>query len=46
VLDKAARAKEACLSLADRKGFQEVENGFTQEQAIAEASRCLRCDVK
>ncbi|NPV92898.1 MAG: FAD-dependent oxidoreductase [Firmicutes bacterium] len=46
VLDKQARAKEAALSLADRKGFDEVEKGFTQEQAIAEASRCLRCDVK
>ena len=26
--------------------FQEVLNGYTGEEAIQEASRCLRCDVK
>jgi homotetrameric NADPH-dependent glutamate synthase len=27
------------------KGFQEVELGFTEEQAINEASRCLQCGI-
>jgi hypothetical protein len=26
--------------------FQEVLAGYTGEQAMAEANRCLRCDVK
>ncbi|HSW35587.1 MAG TPA: NADH-quinone oxidoreductase subunit NuoF [Candidatus Limnocylindrales bacterium] len=28
------------------EGFKEMELGYTLEQAIEEASRCLRCDVK
>lgn len=32
---------------ADRvKDFREIERGFTQEQAIYEAGRCLRCDLE
>ncbi len=27
-------------------GFQQVELGYTAEQAMSEARRCLRCDVK
>ncbi|HHY45848.1 MAG TPA: FAD-dependent oxidoreductase, partial [Firmicutes bacterium] len=27
-------------------GFAEVDLGFTEDQALAEASRCLRCDIK
>ncbi len=39
-----ARAKMGALSLDERKGnFNEVELGFTEEQAIAEAKRCLSC---
>ncbi len=32
---------------ADRKqSFIEVELGFTMEEAVKEATRCLRCDVE
>ncbi|MDF9408435.1 MAG: NADP-reducing hydrogenase subunit HndC [Pelotomaculum sp. PtaB.Bin013] len=44
--DKRAREIATCLPVADRKSFAEVENGFTKGQAMAEAMRCLRCDVK
>ena len=26
--------------------FEEVELGYTEEMAVAEASRCMRCDAK
>ncbi len=45
------RAQMSRLSLADRFGatvpssFAEVDLGFTQEQAMAEAERCLSCGV-
>jgi heterodisulfide reductase subunit A-like polyferredoxin len=39
-----AQAKE--LPVAQRVGsFQEVEMGFTEEQALAEAERCLNCGL-
>ena len=28
------------------RDFREVESGYTREQAMAEASRCLRCDYR
>jgi NADH-quinone oxidoreductase subunit F len=28
------------------KGFMEVESGYTEEQAMEEAKRCLRCDLE
>jgi NADH-quinone oxidoreductase subunit F len=35
------------LSLDERSGnFREVELGFTEEMAIKEAKRCLRCDLE
>jgi NADH-quinone oxidoreductase subunit F len=35
------------LSLDERSGnFKEVELGFTEQMAIAEAKRCLRCDLE
>ena len=35
------------LSLEERSGnFKEVELGFTEEMAIREAKRCLRCDLE
>jgi len=38
------RAKAAALSLDERKGnFKEVVLGFNEEEAIAEAKRCLAC---
>jgi heterodisulfide reductase subunit A len=42
----AGRARMAELPPAERaSGFPEVELGFTPEQAIAEAQRCLSCAV-
>jgi heterodisulfide reductase subunit A-like polyferredoxin len=39
-----ARQKPISLSLEERKGnFLEVEKGFTEEMARAEAQRCLSC---
>ena len=33
--------------IKDRRGdFREVELGFSQEVALKEANRCLRCDVE
>jgi formate dehydrogenase major subunit len=41
---KAPRAEMSCKDPAVRKGnFDAVINGFTDEQARAEASRCLEC---
>jgi len=35
------------LGLEDRlRGFDEVELGYTPEQALREAARCLRCDLR
>ena len=35
------------LHAAERKqSFIEVELGFTLEEAVKEATRCLRCDVE
>jgi hypothetical protein len=35
------------LALEERTaGFKEVELGFTEEMAIKEAKRCLRCDLE
>jgi NADPH-dependent glutamate synthase beta subunit-like oxidoreductase/NAD-dependent dihydropyrimidine dehydrogenase PreA subunit len=39
------RAQMPRLPLAQRSGFAEVNLGFTQEQAVAEAERCLSCGV-
>ena len=33
------------LSVEERTPCAEVETGFTREQAVAEANRCLRCDA-
>jgi NADPH-dependent glutamate synthase beta subunit-like oxidoreductase/NAD-dependent dihydropyrimidine dehydrogenase PreA subunit len=39
------RAQMSRLPLAERSGFAEVDLGFAQEQAVAEAERCLSCGV-
>lgn len=45
--EKTARVHGRALDVAERlQGFAEVELGYTEEQAVAEAARCLRCDVK
>jgi NADH-quinone oxidoreductase subunit F len=47
--DAGALPREAVgkISMGLRtSGFTEVETGFTEEQALAEANRCLRCDLE
>ena len=45
-ISPAPRAEFAKLSAAERKGsFVEMYGGFTEEEAIAEAKRCLVCGV-
>lgn len=39
------RTRMAALKVEDRIGNVEVELGFTREEAVAEANRCLRCDA-
>ncbi len=40
-----ARAKSPELSVTERKGFAEVELAFAENEAVAEANRCLNCGV-
>ncbi|MCL5962504.1 MAG: FAD-dependent oxidoreductase [Chloroflexi bacterium] len=41
------RVKMPCVPLEERLGgFSQVELGYTAEQAIEEAKRCLRCDLR
>lgn len=46
-VDKQTRQTMPCLPLADRTcGFDAVELGFSEEEAIIEATRCLGCDAR
>jgi len=46
-IDKAKRPKMPKLFLkARKKNFKEVELGLTEEMAIKEARRCLRCELE
>ena len=46
-LETLKRPEMPALSLQERlKGFDEVELGFTGEQAMMEAKRCLRCELE
>ncbi len=42
---KQARAKMPAVAVKDRQGFSEVELGFDEKTAVAEAKRCLNCGV-
>jgi len=44
--EERPRIDPAMLPVGERASFREVELAMTEEQAIAEACRCLRCDVK
>jgi len=44
--EERPRQAMPCLPRAQRDSFAEVELGFSEEAAVAEAMRCLRCDVK
>ncbi len=41
--EKAPRVEMPEIPLSERDGFTEVETGFTEEMAVAEAQRCLQC---
>jgi heterodisulfide reductase subunit A len=42
---KKPRAQMPALAAKERKGFDEVDLGFDEAAAIAEANRCLNCGV-
>lgn len=42
---KVPQQQEGKLPVAERKGFALVEQTFTEEQARAEAARCLQCST-
>jgi NADPH-dependent glutamate synthase beta subunit-like oxidoreductase len=45
--DSRSREKAPELDLSQRqRGFAEVVVGFSEDQAIAEAGRCLQCDLR
>ena len=46
-IKESYRARMPETSIDERvRDFREVELGFTKEVALAEACRCLRCDIK
>ena len=46
-IEKAERPEMPALSLEARnKNFKEVELGFTEQMAVKEARRCLRCELE
>ncbi|MCL6628488.1 MAG: NADH-quinone oxidoreductase subunit NuoF [Armatimonadetes bacterium] len=44
-IKETPRAKMRTLPIGERSRCAEVELGFTRDEAIAEANRCLRCDA-
>ncbi len=42
----AQRVHQPCLAAALRQGFAEVELCISDEDAIREARRCMRCDLE
>jgi heterodisulfide reductase subunit A2 len=44
-IPKEARAVNPEIPIADRKGYEEVELAFSEEEALREANRCLNCGV-
>jgi formate dehydrogenase (NADP+) beta subunit len=44
--DRIPRQTVPTLPVARRTGFREVEEGFGEEQARVEGSRCLQCNVE
>ncbi|MGE5245696.1 MAG: FAD-dependent oxidoreductase [Betaproteobacteria bacterium] len=44
--DRVPRQAVPALAVSRRTGFREVEEGFGEEQARLEASRCLWCNVE
>ncbi len=44
-VEKKARQAMPVVPPGERKGFTEIELGFSEEDAVAEANRCLNCGV-
>lgn len=44
-LPVAPRVPVPEIPLSQRRSFQEVHTGYTEEQAVAEAQRCLACGI-
>jgi formate dehydrogenase beta subunit len=44
--DRVARQAVPAVPVSRRTGFREVEEGYSEEQARLEASRCLQCNVE
>jgi heterodisulfide reductase subunit A-like polyferredoxin len=45
-VEKKARAEAAVLPVGERTGnFREIESGLSEEEALAEAERCLNCAI-
>ncbi len=45
-IEKLKRPKMPCLEASKRKkDFTEVESGYTEQMAVEDAKRCLRCDL-
>ncbi|MBP1716396.1 MAG: 4Fe-4S ferredoxin, iron-sulfur binding, partial [Deltaproteobacteria bacterium] len=42
---KQARVAMPQIPLSRRKGFQEVAKGYSKEEALSEAERCLNCGI-
>jgi hypothetical protein len=42
---KQARVAMRQIPFSQRKGFQEVTKGYSKEEALAEAERCLNCGI-
>jgi len=40
------RAEAHSLPVAERRGFEEVDQGLEPDQALREAARCLQCDYE
>jgi NADPH-dependent glutamate synthase beta subunit-like oxidoreductase/Pyruvate/2-oxoacid:ferredoxin oxidoreductase delta subunit len=45
VVESEARARMPRLPVVERRGFAEINVGFSEEEAVAEAERCLSCGV-
>ncbi|MCF8001809.1 MAG: NADH-quinone oxidoreductase subunit NuoF [Halanaerobiales bacterium] len=45
--EEKPRVKMPTILLSERKrGFKEVEKGYSEDMAVEESKRCLRCDVE
>ncbi len=43
---RTPQRKAPCLKIESRRGFDEIEQGYAENAAIAQAHRCARCDLR